>query len=92
MEKSKILDAVSAVFVYDGSLFVVQRQSYLAAFPGYCAFPGGKVERSETEEPYQTQYLRDHNARFMRALCRALQSSAFMSSHSLATSPKGALI
>jgi glyoxylase-like metal-dependent hydrolase (beta-lactamase superfamily II)/8-oxo-dGTP pyrophosphatase MutT (NUDIX family) len=72
MEKSKILDAVSAVFVYDGSLFVVQRQSYLAAFPGYCAFPGGKVERSETEEPYQTKYLRDHNARFMRALCREL--------------------
>lgn len=41
---SKILDAVSIVMTCDDEIFVIQRQNFLKAFPGYWAFPGGKVD------------------------------------------------
>lgn len=42
---SKIIDAVSAVFVFGNKIYAVKRQNYLKAFPGYTAFPGGKVDK-----------------------------------------------
>jgi ribonuclease/clavin/mitogillin len=44
---NSILDAVSAVFVYRDQLFYIVRQNYLRAFPGYTAFPGGKVDAAD---------------------------------------------
>ncbi len=41
---SKIIDAVSIVITCGDELFAIQRQNFLKAFPGYWAFPGGKVE------------------------------------------------
>jgi ribonuclease/clavin/mitogillin len=41
---SKIIDAVSIVITCADEIFVIQRQNFLKAFPGYWAFPGGKVE------------------------------------------------
>lgn len=41
---SKILDAVSIVLVHGEEIFPIQRQNFLRAFPGYWAFPGGKVD------------------------------------------------
>jgi ribonuclease/clavin/mitogillin len=41
---SKIIDAVSIVMTCGDEIFPVQRQFFLNAFPGYWAFPGGKVE------------------------------------------------
>ncbi len=41
---SKIIDAVSIVMTCGDEVFAIQRQSFLKAFPGYWAFPGGKVE------------------------------------------------
>ncbi len=41
---SSILDAVSIVLVCGGEIFPIKRQNYLRAFPGYWAFPGGKVD------------------------------------------------
>lgn len=40
----KILDAVSIVLTCGNEIFAIQRQYFLRAFPGYWAFPGGKVE------------------------------------------------
>ncbi|WP_408099214.1 MBL fold metallo-hydrolase [Peredibacter sp. HCB2-198] len=45
---SKIIDAVSIVMTCGDEIFAIQRQNYLAAFPGYWAFPGGKVEAEDT--------------------------------------------
>lgn len=44
---SKILDAVSVVLTCGDEIFVIQRQFFLSAFPGYWAFPGGKVEKDD---------------------------------------------
>ncbi len=41
---SKIIDAVSIVITCGDEIFAIQRQPFLKAFPGYWAFPGGKVE------------------------------------------------
>lgn len=41
---SKVIDAVSIVMTCGEEIFAIQRQYFLKAFPGYWAFPGGKVE------------------------------------------------
>lgn len=46
---SKIIDAVSIVITCGEEIFAIQRQNYLKAFPGYWAFPGGKVENKDEE-------------------------------------------
>jgi glyoxylase-like metal-dependent hydrolase (beta-lactamase superfamily II)/8-oxo-dGTP pyrophosphatase MutT (NUDIX family) len=50
MKKIKpIRDAVSLVFVFEDKLFSIVRQNFLKAFPGYTAFPGGKVDKEDRE-------------------------------------------
>lgn len=44
---SKIIDAVSIVLTFENEIFIIQRQNFLKAFPGYWAFPGGKVEMDD---------------------------------------------
>jgi ribonuclease/clavin/mitogillin len=44
---SRIIDAVSIVITCGDEIFAIQRQSFLKAFPGYWAFPGGKVEAGD---------------------------------------------
>jgi ribonuclease/clavin/mitogillin len=44
---SKIIDAVSIVMTCGDEIFAIQRQFFLNAFPGYWAFPGGKVEKDD---------------------------------------------
>ncbi len=40
-------ESVSAVFRHANEIFVIKRQNNLKAFPGYHAFPGGKVDKSD---------------------------------------------
>jgi endoribonuclease LACTB2 len=44
---SRIIDAVSIVITCGDEIFAIQRQYFLNAFPGYWAFPGGKVENGD---------------------------------------------
>jgi endoribonuclease LACTB2 len=44
---SKIIDAVAVIISCEEEIFAIQRQNYLKAFPGYWAFPGGKVEKDD---------------------------------------------
>lgn len=46
---SKIIDAVSIVITCGDEIFAIQRQNFLKAFPGYWAFPGGKVEANDEQ-------------------------------------------
>ncbi|HKY93136.1 MAG TPA: MBL fold metallo-hydrolase, partial [Nevskiaceae bacterium] len=50
-----IRDAVTVVLQHDGELFMIRRQPALPAFPGYWAFPGGKVDPEDRAEA-----ARDH--------------------------------
>ena len=70
IENPKILESVSVLFIYKQQIFAVQRQPYLLAFPGYHAFPGGKVDNDESSTPFKTKILSDHDPRRMRAICR----------------------
>lgn len=42
-----IRQAVALVFRYKSEVFYIKRQNYLKAFPGYTAFPGGKVDKKD---------------------------------------------
>ncbi|MBL6751676.1 MAG: MBL fold metallo-hydrolase [Nevskia sp.] len=69
---SPILDAVTAVLLHQGELYLVRRQYGLVAFPGYQAFPGGKVDPADAEGAAPEGLLGGHDARLMRALAREL--------------------
>lgn len=43
-------ESVSAVFVTKSSVFFIKRQNYLPVFPGYYASPGGKVDKTDSQE------------------------------------------
>ena len=49
-----MLNAVAAIFTYQQEVFWITRQTYLRAFPGYTAFPGGKVD--EGDEVYAIEH------------------------------------
>jgi len=68
----RIYDAVSAVFVCEGELFMVRRQPYLPAFPGYHAFPGGKIDEDDAGEPPADPVLAVADGKRVNALIREL--------------------
>jgi len=42
-----VKESVSAILIYEDDFFIIQRQNYLKAFPGYYSFPGGKVDKED---------------------------------------------
>ena len=46
---TKILEAVTAVILCGEELLMVYRQPFLAAFSGFQAFPGGKVDEADAQ-------------------------------------------
>ena len=73
MNSKKVRDSVVALFTCKDRVFVIQRQPYLTVFPGYHSFPGGKVDREDSHQPYEIRFLRDHKAQMMHALCREVE-------------------
>ena len=47
MRRAETVEAVSSVFFFQDQIFVVVRQNHLEAFPGYHAFPGGKIDSQD---------------------------------------------
>ncbi len=50
-------EAVTVIFVHDDDIFIIKRQNYLRAFPGYYAFPGGKIDREDRDHSYHHPLL-----------------------------------
>ena len=67
-----IREAVSAVFAFDGTIFMIRRQPYLTVFPGYHAFPGGKVDPEDRQEKPVHRRFSQFPATLIRALRREL--------------------
>ncbi|WP_028081865.1 MBL fold metallo-hydrolase [Solimonas soli] len=70
---SKIVDAVTIALVCGDELLMVYRQPFLKAFPGYHAFPGGKVDAADSEGAALPAFCADFEPRLLRALMRELQ-------------------
>ncbi len=69
----KIVEAVTAVLICDGEIYLTHRQPHLTAFPGFMAFPGGKVDQGEAEHLHGHPMLADHLPRHVHALVRELR-------------------
>jgi glyoxylase-like metal-dependent hydrolase (beta-lactamase superfamily II)/8-oxo-dGTP pyrophosphatase MutT (NUDIX family) len=68
-----IVDAVTAILCHRGEIYMVRRHRQLAAFPGYQAFPGGKVDLPDADHQYQFGTHFDQEPRLFRALMRELE-------------------
>lgn len=73
MRAAPIHDAVTAVLVHGDELYLVRRNPALPAFSGYYAFPGGKVDATDTDAPLEAALFDAHPPRLLRALARELQ-------------------
>lgn len=70
---SPVHDAVTALLLHGRQLCLVQRHPALSAFPGYHAFPGGKVDPEDADEPVPHTAFAGVDARKARALRRELR-------------------
>ena len=66
---SKIIDAVSILLTFENEIFAIERQPFLKSFPGYWAFPGGKVEKTDNS-PTKHNLLKDIDPRLWAAVQR----------------------
>ena len=73
MSERPIVDAVTAILLHGHDLFLAQRHPALPAFSGYHAFPGGKVDRTDTDAPLEGTHFAGFPPRLIRALARELQ-------------------
>lgn len=73
MPAPPIHDAVTAALLHGDDLYLARRNPGLPAFSGYHAFPGGKVDRGDSDAPLAAAPFAGHPPRLMRALARELQ-------------------
>ena len=52
-----IRKAVAVIFQFSNQIFEIQRQDFLKAFPGYTAFPGGKVDELDKVDSFEDTLL-----------------------------------
>ncbi len=67
---SRIIDAVSIILTCGDEIFIIQRQNFLKAFPGYWAFPGGKVESDDDKLTIDENHFKAMNPKLIGAVVR----------------------
>ncbi len=68
-----IVDAVTAILVFESEIFMMRRSPELLAFPGYDAFPGGKVDTGDAlPRAFDHAQLAGFDNRLIQALVREL--------------------
>ncbi|NGY04677.1 MBL fold metallo-hydrolase [Solimonas terrae] len=70
---SKIVDAVTAVIVSGNEMLMVRRQPFLKAFPGYHAFPGGKIDPEDSDGDALPSFCDGFEGRLLRSLLREIR-------------------
>ena len=77
-------ESVTAVFVNsDNEILIIKRHNHLRAFPGYTAFPGGKVDQDDRDKDISFSHdLLDHyEAYLVIALQRELEEELGLPIH-----------
>lgn len=73
-ETRKAREAVTAVLLCGDEMFLVHRHVALKAFPGYWAFPGGKIDKEDADAAVRTaSWCRDFNPTHIEGLVRELR-------------------
>jgi 8-oxo-dGTP pyrophosphatase MutT (NUDIX family) len=65
--------AVSAILTFNHQIFYIKRQNFLKAFPGFIAFPGGKVDEDEHSTPIAGLDLEEIEHKLIHCLQRELK-------------------
>ena len=65
--------AVAAIFISDNKVFSILRQTSLSAFPGFTAFPGGKIDSGDEVFACQHPLLSAFSQKNMGALIREIR-------------------
>jgi glyoxylase-like metal-dependent hydrolase (beta-lactamase superfamily II)/8-oxo-dGTP pyrophosphatase MutT (NUDIX family) len=73
MSTSKIIDAVTAILIHDDEIYMIRRHAGLPSFPGYQAFPGGKVDAIDSGDVPDFPIFQGHDGRLVRALLREVR-------------------
>jgi glyoxylase-like metal-dependent hydrolase (beta-lactamase superfamily II)/8-oxo-dGTP pyrophosphatase MutT (NUDIX family) len=73
MSTAKLIEAVTAVLVHDDEIYMIRRHAGLPSFPGYYAFPGGKVDAEDAANAPKAAVFGGHDPRFLRALIREIR-------------------
>ena len=66
-------NAVAAIFTHQNEIFSITRQMYLRAFPGYTAFPGGKVDEGDEAFAIDHPLMAEFPSGEIGALAREVQ-------------------
>ncbi|MBT4791491.1 MAG: MBL fold metallo-hydrolase [Halobacteriovoraceae bacterium] len=82
-----IKKAVSIIFVCDKKIFVIKRQNFLRAFPGYTAFPGGKVDAEDKVENLEATLLNAVKREIFEELAYKIKENQEIKKIAKATSP-----
>ncbi|MBF0351100.1 MAG: MBL fold metallo-hydrolase [SAR324 cluster bacterium] len=70
---SLVRPSVSAIIIAGDQLFMIRRQNYLRAFPGYHAFPGGVIDPEDSENAEIPDCPQNIPMDHFHALCRELK-------------------
>ncbi len=73
MSTPKIIDAVTGILVHDDEIYMIRRHAGLPSFPGYQAFPGGKVDAADAGDVPDLSVFHGHDGRLLRALLREIR-------------------
>ncbi len=91
--------AVTAVFLHQDEIFIIRRQPHLRAFPGYLAFPGGKIDAGDEACAPSHPLVADFPPEHLGALCRELNeelgfdlAQALAGNQVLAVQPMGTAV
>lgn len=81
--------AVSVIFYSDDSYYIIKRQNFLRAFPGYTAFPGGKVDEDDFTDDFELSLLNTVRREILEELQFDIESQEVVDIRpiGLATSP-----
>lgn len=71
--KVPIHEAVTGVLTHAGEVLILRRQPHLLAFPGYHAFPGGKIDRADRADSAPLAGLEHIPPAAARALVREIK-------------------